>query len=259
MAYELKELSAGYGRAEILHQINMKISPGEIITITGMNGSGKSTLLKLLARQISPRHGEVYFNGAPLKTLSRLELARKVAVLGQFHHAPGELSVRELVDFGRFPRRRWALPSAHDRAVVDTALANTGATDLADRRLRTLSGGERQRAWLAMALAQEPEVLLLDEPTTFLDLRCQLEISELIRELNARLGVTVVMVLHDLNLAANISHRIAALKAGRIVACDTPKKLITPDSMREIFGVEAEILALANGAAVCAPIGAAKI
>ena len=259
MVYELKRLSAGYGRTEVLHEIDMRIAPGEVITITGMNGSGKSTLLKLLARQLTPRSGELLFDGAPLRELSRRELARKLAVLSQFHHAPGDLSVRELVDFGRFPRRRWALPTAHDRAVVERALESTGSSGLAHRRLRTLSGGERQRAWLAMALAQEPEVLLLDEPTTFLDLRCQLEISALIRKLNSELGVTVVMVLHDLNLAAHTSDRIVALKNGGIAACGTPRELLTPGVLREVFGVEAEIVPLADGAAFCAPLGAAEI
>ncbi len=259
MKLEISRLCAGYGAKPVLDGVDLTIPEGSVTTLLGANGSGKSTLLKVIGRLLAPRSGAVLLDGKRIHSFNTAELARELALLPQLHHAPGETTVRELVGFGRFPHRTGLGGfTARDRAVVAEMLELTRLTGLADRRITTLSGGERQRAWIAMTLAQQPKLLLLDEPTTFLDIRCQYEIIELVRDFNRRLGVTVVMVLHDLNLAARCSDLLVALKDRRIRCAGSVREIMRPDILREIFGIESEIAEGSDRIPYCIPTGSVR-
>lgn len=240
MYFGFDAVTVGYGRRTppVVRALTLALQEGEIAALIGPNGCGKSTLLGTVPRLLSPSSGEVVFRDAPLRSLSPRQTAQKIAYLGQFHTAPGDLPVRTLVSYGRYPHGRDAV---RDRVIVDDAMARTGLTALADRPLDALSGGERQRAWLAMAVAQQAELLLLDEPTTYLDVGYQLEVLDLIRTLRDELGVTVLMVLHDLNLAARFADRLCVMRAGEIVADGTPDEVLTPAMLREVFGITAAV------------------
>lgn len=243
MKLDVQLVSAGYGTKLVLDGVEFTVQQGSIITLLGPNGCGKSTLLKVIGRLLKPKSGLVALDGRAIHQLDTAELARRMAILPQLHHASGEITVRELVGFGRFPhRRRLGVMNAHDHEVVNEALGLTRLTDLQNRRIATLSGGERQRAWIAMTLAQEPQILLLDEPTTYLDIRCQFEIIELVRDLKRRLGLTVLMVLHDLNLAARCSDQLITLKNRKVCHVGTPREILRSEILREIFEIEAEIM-----------------
>jgi iron complex transport system ATP-binding protein len=230
----------GYRRgAPVVRDLVLEVAPGEIVSLVGPNGSGKSTVLRALARLMRPQQGAVYLNGRALHRISTRKVAQQLSILPQNPTAPEDLTVRDLVARGRFARQAWwRASSQHDRDVVTWALNVTGVHDLADRRLNTLSGGERQRAWIALALAQEPRVLLLDEPTTFLDISHQLDVMLLLQKLNADNGLSIVMVLHDLNQAARFSHRLVALHKGDIYAAGTPDEVLTDSMLRDVFQVE---------------------
>lgn len=259
MRLELQELAAGYGKKIILDGVSLEAPEGKILTLLGPNGCGKSTLLKTIGRLLRPRGGAVLLDGKSIHQLDTAKLARDLAILPQLHHAPADLSVRQLVSCGRFPHRKgFGPPGKHDTEVVDHVLEQTRLTGLAHRPLATLSGGERQRAWIAMTLAQEPNLLLLDEPTTFLDICCQFEIIELVRELNRELGITVVMVLHDLNLAARCSHLLAAIRDGKLRYAGSAEEILRPEILREIFEIEAKVVTGADGIPYCIPVGSCR-
>lgn len=259
MKLEVHDLTAGYSGRPVLERIEFAVPEGSITTLLGANGSGKSTLLKVIGRLLKPKSGAVLLDGKRIHSMDTGALARELALLPQLHHAPGETTVRELVGFGRFPHRTGLGGlTGHDRAVVEETLARTRLTELAERRITTLSGGERQRAWIAMTLAQEPKLLLLDEPTTFLDIRCQYEITELVRDLNRSLGLTVVMVLHDLNLAARCSDRLITLKERELRHIGTVREIMRPEILREIFGIESEITIGRDGIPYCIPTGSTR-
>ena len=246
-----ESLSLGFGGRVIVNALDMDIKKGEVISILGPNGSGKSTLLRGIACSLKSMGGAVYLSGRDIHTLSMTEVARKLAVLPQRNAAAGDVSVRELVGYGRFPHQKWWRGTkSEDDAIVSQAMRQTGVAGLADRAVSTLSGGELQRAWIAMALAQKPQILLLDEPTTYLDICHQLEILELVRQLNQTQGLTVVMVLHDINHAAQYSSRILAIDQGRLYAAGSPEQVITREMLAAVFGVEAEILTDRNGSPV---------
>ena len=240
MYFGFDAVTVGYNRrAEpVVRDLTLALRAGEITALVGPNGCGKSTLLSLVPRLHKPWAGRVICCGAPLAALSPKEAARKIAYLPQHHEAPGDLSVRTLVSYGRYPHPSNA---ALDRAIVEDALTRTGLTALADRPLSTPSCGERQRAWIAMAVAQQPEILLLDEPTTYLDVGHQIEVLELISALRAEMGLTVLMVLHDLNLAARYADRLCVMQAGALVADGPPAAVLTADMLRQVFGVEADV------------------
>ena len=259
MRLEVRGVSAGYGAKLVLDGVEFEIPAGKIMTLVGANGSGKSTLLKVIGRLLKPRTGCVLLDGKAVHSCDTAELARKMAILPQLHHASGETTVRELVGFGRFPYRSgFGVLSARDREVIAEILRLTRLEPLQGRKLSTLSGGERQRAWIAMTLAQEPGVLLLDEPTTFLDIRCQFEVIELVRDLNRRCGITVLMVLHDLNLAARCSDFIVTLKGRRIRHIGTPREILQPEILREIFEIESVVHVGADDIPYCVPTGSVK-
>lgn len=236
-------LTLSYRRGSpVVRDLSLAIEPGEIAALVGPNGSGKSTLLRALARLMRPQSGTVYLDGRPIHRQPTRKVAQQLAILPQNPTAPEDLTVRDLVARGRFARQAWWRPaSQRDQAVIDWALDVTGLAGLATRQLSTLSGGERQRAWIALALAQEPRVLLLDEPTTFLDISHQLEIMALLQTLNRDSGLSIVMVLHDLNQAARFCHRLIAIRDGQLYAAGTPDEVLTETMLSEVFQVEGAV------------------
>ncbi|AXA96010.1 ABC transporter ATP-binding protein [Microbacterium sp. PM5] len=238
-----RALAAGYPGRRVIDGLDLEIAPGRVTMIIGANASGKSTLLGTLARLHAPLAGRVEIDGADVRGIPRRSLAQTVGLLPQHPTAPDGVTVAELVGRGRHPRRgllqRW---SAQDTARVDEAMAWTGITELAERPVGDLSGGQRQRVWIAMALAQDPRILLLDEPTTFLDLSHQLEVLDLLRELNRERGTTVVAVLHDLNLAARYADDLVVMHAGAIIAHGAPAEVMTAETIRRAFGLSALVI-----------------
>ncbi|AZN43230.1 ABC transporter ATP-binding protein [Paenibacillus albus] len=236
-------LKYGYhASSPIVNGLNMQVSPGEWLGIVGPNGSGKSTVLRMLARLVSPQGGMVTMEGKDMAFMDTKAIARQMTMLTQTQESSLDITVRELVRRGRNPHLKWyeECRGKHEE-VVDWALQVTSMSELQNRSLLELSGGERQRAWLAMCMAQTPRILLLDEPTTYLDIAHQLELMELIRELNREQGITVVMVLHDLNQAARYCDRIIAMKQGAIVREGTPTDVFRVEFFREVFGIEAKV------------------
>ena len=232
-------LTLGYGAADIVKDVSLSIRRAEIAAIIGPNGSGKSTLLKALARLLPIRSGKITLGNADMWEQPTRQVAQRVAFLPQSADFPPDITVMELVRMGRLPHRGfWDGFSRKDAAASEAALRRTGLIPFARRPLRALSGGERQRVRLAMALAQEPEILLLDEPTTYLDIRHQLALMELVEHLHDTLGLTVVMVLHDLNQAVRYSHHLIALTDGRVMADGAPEEVFTRDLVRDLYGVE---------------------
>ncbi len=239
---------------EIVHNLSLEIPEGKVTAIIGPNGCGKSTTLKALSR-ILPYKGSVTFKGNEMSGLSQREFAKSLAILTQSPQAPSDLTVNDLVEMGRFPHRGFlGRGGKDDKEHIEWALAQTGVTAMRNRLLNTLSGGERQRAWIAMALAQRPEVLLLDEPTTYLDICHQLEIMQLICRLNQELGLTVVMVVHDLNHAIMYADHVVVVKAGELVTSGAPREIITADLLAEVFKVKADEFTLSNDLRALVPV-----
>jgi len=253
---EAKNISLGFGESLVIKDLSFKVEKGKVISILGPNGSGKSTVLKGLAKTQTFYMGSVYLDGKNIQLINSKKLARQLAMLIQSPQAPSDLTVRELVEYGRFPHQEWwSGRSEDDKKLVEWALEQTGLALLADRPVETLSGGERQRAWIAMVMAQNPQVLLLDEPTTYLDIAHQLEILNLVTELNATQKVTVVMVLHDINHAARYSDYMAVLNKGELYSFGTPQQVLTTTMLREVFGVNGGIWANEEGQPQCTIYG----
>ena len=240
-----KGLQAGYGERMIVRDVDLQVQRGDILSIIGPNGSGKSTLLKAMARLLPLNKGQVLLHGKDMHELPEKQIARMMAVMPQSMDFPADITVRELVSLGRMPYRGlFDAFGAKDKAVVDRVLALTNLADYQQRSIMALSGGERQRARLAMALAQEPELLLLDEPTTYLDIRHQLDLMLLIKSLHEKLGLTVAMVLHDLNHVARFSSRIVALQKGKIVADGSVQEVFKEKLIAALYGVENTVMEL---------------
>ncbi len=237
------ELTLGYGSRVVVDGLNLALDSGVVTTIIGPNGCGKSTLLRALGRLLQPKAGQVLLDGKAITAMKSRDVARVLGVLPQAPIAPEGLTVADLVARGRHPHQSWIRQwSADDESEVAQALELTGISDLADRPLDELSGGQRQRAWISMALAQGTDVLLLDEPTTYLDLAHAVDVLDLVDRLHADLGRTVVMVLHDLNLAIRYSDRLIVMSDGKIVASGTPKDVISADLLRDVFRLEAIVI-----------------
>lgn len=238
-----REVTLAYGERRVVDELSVDVTPGAITSIVGPNGCGKSTLLRALSRLLKPAAGQVLLDDRPLSDHPTRELARTLGLLPQTPVAPDGIVVADLVGRGRTPHQgllgRW---STRDYEVVAEAMAATGTTDLAERSIEELSGGQRQRVWIAMALAQDTDILLLDEPTTYLDVAHQLEILDLLTDLNSSRGTTIVMVLHDLNLAARYSDRLIAMRAGAVHSTGTPEEVVTEQTMQEVFGVSSRVL-----------------
>jgi iron complex transport system ATP-binding protein len=231
-------LTLGYTEADVIRDLSVEIPDGKITAIVGANASGKSTLLRGLARLLAPRAGSVLLDGASVQTMRSVEVAKVLGLLPQSPVAPDGITVGDLVGRGRYPHqgwfRRW---SGSDDAAVSSALAATDTADLIDRPLSSLSGGQRQRVWVAMALAQDTDILLLDEPTTFLDICHQVDLLDLLTDLNRRSAKTIVLVLHDLNLACRYADHLIAMKQGAIVAEGPPSQVVDAATVTEVFGL----------------------
>lgn len=239
---QVKDLHIIIKGKKILSDINLEISQGKITSIIGPNGSGKSTLLKTLCRSIRPAKGAVNLNGKNIKSMKIKDFAREVAFLTQHHEGPGDITVKELVEYGRYAHREWWKGNnREDVEIVEWALTKTNLTYFSERTVGTLSGGEQQKAWIAMALAQKPKLLILDEPTSYLDICHQLEVLELVKRLNRDEDITVIMVLHDINQAARFSDELIVLKDGKVFTRGKPLEVINTDNLREVFRVETEI------------------
>jgi len=250
-------LTLAYGDRVVIEGLDIEIPPGKITAIVGANGCGKSTLLRALARLVAPRSGQVLLDGQSLRGRPTKEIARTLGLLPQSPTAPEGIAVADLVGRGRHPHQKLlARRSERDYAVVAQALADTGIADLADRAVDELSGGQRQRVWIAMALAQETDVLLLDEPTTFLDVAHQIEVLDLLTDLNRDRGTTIVMVLHDINLAARYADHVFAVRSGRIVASGAPSEVITDTLIRDVFDLDSVVVPdPVSGAPIVLPRG----
>ncbi|WP_345240746.1 ABC transporter ATP-binding protein [Pontibacillus salipaludis] len=236
-------LRIGYGDVTIVDDLNVHIPNGQITMIIGPNGCGKSTILQTMARLLRPKSGAVYLDGKAIHQQSTKEIAKKMAILPQTPEAPSGLTVYELVSYGRSPHQRGFGKLTHeDKDIVGWALDVTGVAAFANRSIDALSGGQRQKVWIAMALAQETELLLLDEPTTYLDLAHQLEVLKLLDRLNREENRTIVMVLHDLNHAARFADNLLALNNGEVVKEGSASEVMTPDVLRDVFQIDAEVV-----------------
>ncbi|GAA3652331.1 ABC transporter ATP-binding protein [Microbacterium marinilacus] len=240
---QASQLVSGYGASPIVKGVDLTVPSGRISVIVGANACGKSTLLKTLARLLSPQTGEVVLDGQSIASIPTKQLARSLGLLPQSPIAPEGIAVADLVGRGRHPHqkmfRSW---SPADEAAVAEALAATGVSELADRAVDELSGGQRQRVWIAMALAQETGILLLDEPTTFLDVAHQIEVLDLLTDLNRSKGTTIVMVLHDMNMAARYADHVFAMRQGELVASGPPADVMTSDLISQVFELDAVVI-----------------
>ncbi|KIQ19064.1 ABC transporter [Rhodococcus sp. MEB064] len=236
-------ISVGYGDRIVIDSLDLEVHTGVITTVIGPNGCGKSTLLRALGRLLSPRQGQVTLDGKAIGHMKTKDVARTLGVLPQSPIAPEGLTVADLVARGRHPHQSWIRQwSRDDESEVARALQLTGIEDLAERPVDQLSGGQRQRAWISMALAQGTDVLLLDEPTTYLDLAHSIEVLDLVDRMHDEMGRTVVMVLHDLNLAVRYSDRLVVMHEGKIVASGTPSEVISEKMLADVFGLTAAVI-----------------
>lgn len=241
--FRAENLTVRYGSTTVIDGLDLAVPPGAVTALIGPNGSGKSTVLRTLARLIKPESGDIVLDGRPVTSLSARQFARCVGLLSQSPQAPEGLSVRDLVRQGRYPHRSlfggW---TSADEAACGEAVRLTAMEGFAARTLESLSGGQRQRAWISMVLAQETSILLLDEPTTYLDLSHQIEIMELLGRLVSERGKTVVAVLHDLNQAARYATHMVLLDEGRVAASGTPDMVVTAENIARVFGIDASVM-----------------
>ncbi len=256
-ALRAEAVRLGYDGRTVVDGLTLDLPAGKVTAIVGPNASGKSTLLKGLARLLPLEAGRVLLAGNDVSTLPRRELARLLGVLPQSSIAPDGVRVAELVSRGRFPHQGWfGRHSSTDDAVVAHALEATGTASLADRPVAELSGGQRQRVWVAMVLAQETDIVLLDEPTTFLDVAHQVDLLDLLTSLNEERGTTVVMVLHELNLAARYADHLVVMRDGGVVAEGPPSQVLTAEAVRDAFGLEARVVPdPVSGTPLVVPVG----
>ena len=255
MNLSVEKVSVTLGDKEILRGVSYNFISGKRTAIIGANGAGKSTLLKILCLLNEKFSGNVKIDGKDIKTLGRKNLARVMAILPQERDAPQDTTVKQLVSFGRFPHRKFfGGNTLEDEAAIKKALELTKLTDFENRQVASLSGGERQRAWLAMTLAQRPKILLLDEPTTYLDIAHQLEVMEIIADVNKKFSTTIIMVLHDINHARLYSDEVLIIKDKGIYAAGEPKKILTAQILSEVFNVEADTFKNSAGDEIIFPL-----
>lgn len=239
---EGKNITVKIKEKTIIKDINIKVANGEIVSIIGPNGSGKTTLLKVLSRNIKNYSGQVLLNGKPIKNISNKNVAKNMAYVSQNYNSSLDLTVIELITYGRYAHKTWWQGnSKEDLETIQWALERTNLINLKDRKLNTLSGGERQRAWIAMALAQKPKILLLDEPTTYLDICHQVELLQLIKSLNEKDNLTVLMVLHDINQASQFSHKLFVIKNGILTKEGISSEIITEKNLKDVFNINSKV------------------
>lgn len=247
-AISVKNLSVAYENNTIIENMDLSIPKGKISIIIGANGCGKSTLLKTISRINKAKVGDIFINNKNIKKIKEKNIAKEVAFLPQGPVCPDGLTVKELVAFGRFPHQKMVGGlNKHDKEIIDWAIEETGLSEFSDREVENLSGGQRQRAWIAMTLAQETEIIMLDEPTTYLDMSYQLEVLEVLQKLNKEKGITVVIVLHELNNACRFADNIIGLKKGKVICEGKPIDVISKESLKEIYGIDANIKGSENG------------
>lgn len=240
---KVENLSVAYEERLIVKELDIKIPKGKITTIIGANGCGKSTLLKAVGSILKPKGGTIYLNGEDIHKLTTKEIAKKMAILPQSPQAPSGLTVGELVSYGRFPHQKgFGKLKREDKEIIQWALEVTKILEFETTVVDKLSGGQRQRVWIAMALAQGTDLILLDEPTTYLDLSYQLEVLELLYNLNRNQNKTIVMVLHDLNLASRFADYMIAIRSGEIISDGSPETVMTPEILKEVFNIDAQIM-----------------
>ena len=241
-AIEARDLYFAYGKNQILKGIDLRIEKGKITTIMGANGCGKSTLFSLITGSLTPKKGNIFIEGKNIKNLSLREFAKRAAIVHQYNSAQGDITVKQLVSYGRTPYISFmSNDKEEDERMIAWAMDVTGITEFSEREISRLSGGQRQRVWIAMALAQGTKILFLDEPTTYLDIRYQIEILELVKKLNREFGMTVIMVLHDINQAINYSDAVAGLYNGRIQAFGDPREIITEELIEKLYGINLQV------------------
>jgi iron complex transport system ATP-binding protein len=241
-AMEVRSLSFAYGKQKVLRDVSLRMEEGEITTILGANGSGKSTLFALMTKQKETTKGQIFLRGKNVRNLSPKDFAKSVAIVMQSASANADFTVEELVSFGRTPYRKWMQKNTpEDQRLVEWAMEVTGILPYRQREIGQLSGGQRQRVWIAMALAQNTKILFLDEPTTYLDIRYQIEILNLIRQLNQEYGITIVMVLHEINQAIAYSHRVIGIKEGEVLFSGKPEEVICEETMVELYDTELKV------------------
>ena len=234
-----ENLTLSYGRKNIIENLSLSIPKGKITTIIGRNGCGKSTLVKTLSRIMKPKSGSVIIKDRNINTYKQRELAYIISILPQKHHSPGDIDVRTLVSYGRVPHLKMGENLRNlAQEIIDEALRSTGLREMQHRRISELSGGEQKRAWIAMTLCQGAEIIVLDEPTTHLDISYQYEVMELLRDLNRKKNLTIVVVLHDLNLAATYADNIVALCGGNVLGQGVPYEVFTEKILKEIYGID---------------------
>lgn len=241
-AMEVRGLSFAYGKNKVLKDVSLKIEEGKITTIMGANGCGKSTLFSLMTKNLYARKGKIFLRGKNIQNLNLKEFAKQVSIVQQYNTSSDDITVERLVAFGRTPHRKpMQGKSEEDERLVEWAMEVTGILEYRDREVSRLSGGQRQRVWIAMALAQNTKILFLDEPTTYLDIRYQIEILELVRKLNNEFGITIIMVLHDINQAIYFSHQVIGLKDGLVEFQGSPEEVIDRQSIHSLYGIELDV------------------
>ncbi len=248
MSIEIKDLQAGYDETIIIPKMNLVLPKGKITMIIGSNGCGKSTLLKSIARILKPSKGEIKLNGNQIRDMAPKEIAKQMAVLSQNPIIPSKITVQELVAFGRYPyQKAFRTMTKEDHDIIEWAMKETGVLELKDRDVSQLSGGQRQRVWIAMTLAQKTDILVLDEPTTYLDMAHQLEVLSLLKELNKKNNTTIVIVIHELNLAAKFADNLVGMRKGELIFEGAPLEVLTKENLQELYGIDAKIQLSENG------------
>jgi len=242
MYFGFDGVSINYGKKQILDNVSMEFERGKITTIIGPNGCGKSSILKTIPRTVTPVSGTAIFEDKPIRQYAPKELAKRIAYLPQIQSSPDDITIRTLVSYGRYPYKKFGAGlTEEDNRIIDETLELTGLSHLSGRLMNNLSGGEKQRAWIAMTICQQPEILLLDEPITYLDIGYQVEVLELVRELCDRLKITIVMVLHDMNFTARYSDRIYVLKDKKVHTYGAPDGVIERENLRKVFHIDSQL------------------
>ncbi len=241
--YSVKELSFAYGKHEVLKGLSFNLHEGKITTLIGANGCGKSTLFNLMTKNLKPDRGDITLNGKNIEDIRLKDFAKQAAIVHQYNTAPADLTVEKLISYGRTPYHKLGMPqnAEEDEKKIQWAMEITNTLKLKDKPVAKLSGGQKQRVWIAMALAQDTKILFLDEPTTYLDIRYQLQILKLIKQLNREFGMTIVMVLHDINQSLYYSDEIVAMKDGKIIAQGLPEEIITTELVQSVYDVDLHI------------------
>ena len=243
IVYSVKNLYFAYGKHEVLKDLSFALNEGKITTLIGANGCGKSTLFNLMTKNLKPDSGEITLNGKNIEDIRLKDFAKQAAIVHQYNTAPADLTVEKLISYGRTPYHKLGMPqnAEEDEKKIQWAMEITHTLKLKNKLVAKLSGGQKQRVWIAMALAQDTKVLFLDEPTTYLDVRYQLQILKLIKKLNREFGITIIMVLHDINQSLYYSDEVVAMKDGKIIAQGVPEKIITTQLVQSVFDVDLHI------------------